>query len=150
MSAIFDTTLAFFNGDGWPVQVLEEDQVIGTQFRGENDQWNCFVEANQEKNQLVFYSVCRTNVPTEKRQSMAEFLTRANFGLIIGNFEMDYRDGQVRYKTSLDVEDTTVSETLVRNMVYANVTLMGHYLPGVMKVIYSNLTPLQILEEIEA
>lgn len=29
----------------------------------------------------------------------AEFLTRANYGLVFGNFEMDMHDGEIRYKT---------------------------------------------------
>ena len=32
---------------------------------------------------------------------MAEFLTRANFGLKIGKFELDYNDGEVRYQAIL-------------------------------------------------
>lgn len=30
----------------------------------------------------------------------AEFLTRANYGLVFGNFEMDMHDGEIRYKPS--------------------------------------------------
>ena len=42
--------------------------------------------------------------PEEMRVPMAEFLTRANYGLRIGNFEMDFEDGEVRYKSSVDFE----------------------------------------------
>lgn len=150
MSDIFDQAMAFFNEEGWPVHVLDEDRVIQTQFRGDNGQWVCYTQVNQEKNQLVFYSVCSNNTPEEKRVNMAEFLTRANFGIIIGNFELNFADGQVRYKTSLDVEDTDINAALIKNLVYANVTLMNYYFSGIMKVIYSDLTPSQIIEEIEA
>jgi len=34
-----------------------------------------------------------------------EFLTRANYGLNIGNFEMDFQDGEIRFKTAIDVEE---------------------------------------------
>jgi hypothetical protein len=29
--------------------------------------------------------------------------------MIIGNFEMDFEDGEIRYKTSIDVEDDSLS-----------------------------------------
>ena len=32
-----------------------------------------------------------------KRQDIAEYLTRANYGMVMGNFEMDYSDGEIRY-----------------------------------------------------
>ncbi len=34
----------------------------------------------------------------DKMQDMAEFLHRANYGLNMGNFEFDFRDGEIRYK----------------------------------------------------
>ncbi len=38
--------------------------------------------------------------PEEKRLAIAEFVARANDGLRIGNFELDFGDGEVRYKRS--------------------------------------------------
>ena len=32
---------------------------------------------------------------------MAEFITRANYGLHMGCFELDFRDGEIRYKMSI-------------------------------------------------
>ncbi len=32
---------------------------------------------------------------------MAEFITRANYGLHLGCFELDFRDGEIRYKMSI-------------------------------------------------
>jgi hypothetical protein len=31
-----------------------------------------------------------------ERAPPAEFITRANYGLIIGNFELDFEDGEIR------------------------------------------------------
>ncbi|MBP8974021.1 MAG: YbjN domain-containing protein, partial [Anaerolineae bacterium] len=84
------------------------------------------------------------------RPAVAEFLTRANFGLRIGNFELDYHDGEVRYKTSLDFEDEKLTPALIRNAVYPAVTTMDRYLPGLMKVVYGGRTPYEAIEEIEA
>lgn len=54
------------------------------------------------------------NVPEDRRLALAEFLTRANYGLFIGNFEMDWQDGEVRYKTSIDVAGDRLSTALVQ------------------------------------
>ncbi|MDJ1171766.1 hypothetical protein PMG71_20260 [Roseofilum sp. BLCC_M154] len=34
---------------------------------------------------------------------MAEFLTKANYGMILGDFELDLTDGELRDKTSIGV-----------------------------------------------
>ena len=50
----------------------------------------------------LVYTTLLQAVPEEKRSAVAEFITRANYGLPGGNFEMDWRDGELRYKVFLD------------------------------------------------
>ena len=80
---------------------------------------------------------------------VAEFITRANYGLKVGNFEMDMDDGEVRFKTSIDVEKDQLNRTQVSNLVYANVWTMDRYLPGIFSVIYGSENPRQAVNKIE-
>ena len=57
-----------------------------------------------------------------------KFLIRANYGMMIGNFEMDFTDGEIHYKTSIDVEGDKLSSALIKRLVYANVMMMDEYL----------------------
>ena len=82
-------------------------------------------------------------------EAVAEFITRANFGMIIGNFEFDYSDGEIRYKTSVDLEGVEVQSNLLRNLVYANVLTMDKYFTGLMRVMYGGITPDEAIREIE-
>ena len=66
---------------------------------------------------------------------MAEFITRVNYGMVLGNFEMDYDDGEIRFKTSIDLEGAMLTDDLVKPLVYANCLMMDKYLPGIMQVI---------------
>ncbi len=149
MSAILDKVVDFFEQDAWPFTRVEEWSAIRTGFKGESGEWICFARARKEEAQCLFYSVCPANVPEERRPAMAELLTRINYGLLIGNFEMDFADGEVRYKTSIDVEGDRLSVALVKNMVYANVLTMDWYLPAVMSVIYSDTSPSQAVARVE-
>jgi hypothetical protein len=146
---IFETMVKFFEADDWNFTPLPDQPVLSTGVSGKNGKWRCYAKAREEQSQFLFYSVCDTNVPEHKRPDIAEFLTRANYGLLIGNFEMDYNDGEVRYKTSIDVEDDDLSMELIRNMVYANVTMMDRYLPGMMAVIWGNVAPLEAIKMVE-
>ena len=69
---------------------------------------------------LMLYTIVQCRVPEEKRPTMSEFLTRANYGLRLGDLEMDFRDGEVRYKASLDIADggeltTEMLDVLIRD-----------------------------------
>lgn len=149
MSTLFDVMLAFFQEDGWnPVQ-MGDDPVLRMGFNGDNGQWTCYAQAREEQYQCVFYSLCPIKTSEAHRTAMAEFITRANYGLIVGNFELDFNDGEIRFKTSLDVEGTELNAALVKNVSYANVMAMDRYLPGIMAVASGYAAPIQAIEQIE-
>ena len=145
---LLETVGRFFEEDEWPFEQMEGQTILRTGFRGEKGSWKCYAQVKEEQMIFIFYSVLDAYVPEEHRQAVAEFLTRANYGLIIGNFEMDIADGEVRYKTSIDVEGDRLSMALIRQMVYANVLTMDRYLPGIMQVAYGG-SPEEAITAIE-
>lgn len=149
MGEILDAAVSFFTEDGWSFTQLEEQIVLRTGFQGESGQWTCYAQAREEQRQFLFYSVCPVNAPEDKKVAVAEFLTRVNYGMLIGNFELDFDDGGIRYKTSIDVEGDRLTPALVQQLVYTNVLMMDHYLPGVMIVIYGNVAPAEALAKVE-
>lgn len=141
MAELYNQMQFFFEQDEWPYAPIEHQTAIRTGFSGDNGQWMCYAHAREETDQFVFYSVLPVNAPPNKRAAAAEFITRANYGMIIGNFEMNYDDGEIRYKTSVDIEGAELSFALVKQAVYANVATVDRYLPGLMAVIYGNADP---------
>lgn len=146
---IYEEIINFFTADDWFFVQVPGQPALQIAFQGENGKWNCYARARVEQQQFVFYSMCPVNAPENKRLAIAEFLTRANSGIIIGNFELDFADGEISYKTSIDVEGDRLSFALIQGVVYANVTMMDEYLPGIMSVIYGNLSPKEAIAQLE-
>ncbi len=147
---IFNTLVEFFEEDHWDFQWVSGLSVLSMTYAGRNGRWVCYAQAREPQQQFVFYSTLPVNAPEAQLARMAEFLTRANYGMILGNFEMEYATGEIRYKTSVDVEGTELTMPLIRQVVYANLVITDHYLPGIMRVLYGDVTPLEALAEIEA
>lgn len=149
METLFETVVRYFTQEEWYFLKMDSRPTLQMSFNGSSGKWLCYANVNEEKGFFSFYSVCPINVPEERRPTVAEFLTRANYGLMIGNFEMDYRDGEVRYKTSLDVESTEINLVLIGNLVNVNLLMMDRYLPGILKCIYGNETAEAAIQSIE-
>jgi len=147
---IFEEMVNFFKQDSWPFYQIEGKPILQMAFQGENGKWTCGAKARVEEEQFLFYSICPVNAPDSKRMAIAEFLTRANSGTIIGNFELDFTNGEIRYKTSIDVQGDSLSFELIKQLVYANVTMMDEYLPGIMSVIYGEVEPKDAIAQIES
>jgi hypothetical protein len=142
---ILEEIIDFFTEDDWPFTKIKGEPVLRMAFQGENGKWTCYAKARVEQEQFVFYSVCPVNAPENKRLAIAEFLTRANSGMIIGNFELDFADGEIRFKSSIDVQGDFLSFELIKQLVYANVTMMDEYLPGIKSVIESDVLPVDAI-----
>ncbi len=102
---IFEAIINFFTSYNWTFSKLAEASILQLRFQGENGEWECYAKAREEENQFVFYSICPVKVPKPKRRAVGEYIARANYGTISGNFELDFADGEIRYKTSIDLED---------------------------------------------
>jgi hypothetical protein len=149
MGELLDAMARFFEEDDWHNYQIEGETVLALSFKGENGQWNCFAQAREEHSQVIFYSVCPVTVPETRRHAMAEYLTRANYGLVIGNFELDFVDGEVRYKTSLDLRNADLTPGLMDPVAYANVYTMDRYMPGILAVTYGDVEPADAIQKIE-
>jgi len=146
---LFNIVVEFFEEDEWDFQWVENSSFLMLDFSGKNGTWRCYAQAREAQHQVVFYSVLPVRAPEDKRQRLAEFITRANYGMVVGNFEMDFEDGEIRYKTSLDVEGAELLHPLLRQVVYANIVITDRYLPGIMRVLYSDDSPQDVLLGIE-
>jgi hypothetical protein len=148
LSGLFDVVMSYFMEKGWPVAKHDELPILRLEYEGDNGSWFCYARVREDADQLVFLSVLSEKAPEDKRMAIAEYLTRANFGLNIGNFEMDFDDGEIRYKTSIDVTDATLTPGLIDPLVKASLVAMDDYLPGIRSVIAGETTPSEAIEKV--
>lgn len=102
-----------------------------------------------ELEQVLVHVYYPTIVPVDRRMMVAEFLMRANYGLRLGNFEMDLDDGEVRFKASVDVEGGELTDPMVYNLIRTAVGLSNRYHPGIMALCFSDSTPREEIYRIE-
>ena len=140
--------LGFFEDQNWPVAEVEPDELYETAFEGEHGVWPCRVHCYDEDRRLVFISAFPGIVPEDQRAAVGELCNRANFGLAVGNFELDHDGGEVRFRTSLDATEATADPELVRNVVVANVLTFDQYLPAI-EAVLRGTDPADAVEDVE-
>lgn len=80
---------------------------------------------------------------------MSEFITRANYGLRNGNWEMDYDDGEIRYKSYVDAEGITLTTEAVKNSIYCIADMFERYSDGILSIIFGNATAEEAVKKCE-
>lgn len=80
-------------------------------------------------------------IAQERRQSVADFITRANYGMILGNFQMDFVDGEIGYHVAHVLENSTVSDELIQRLFSAALRMADRYFPALMQHLHGGMTP---------
>jgi hypothetical protein len=95
-----------------------------------------------------FLHIC-CRAPEERRPAAAELITRINYGLRLGNFEMDFADGEIRYRAGIDVAGGELTAEMVDAVIGATVGTVDRYFPAIMSFLWSDMAPEDAVAMIE-
>lgn len=126
-----------------------EHGAVSFEHVGQHGSWEVFVRTRDPMSQVAVYSLLSFAVPQDRREAMMELVTRANYGLIIGNFELDLDDGEVRFKTSIDFVGDRLSGALLAQLVEHNLDAFDSYLPAINGVATTGRPVLELLAQVE-
>ena len=141
----FDTLVEFLNAEDVGFEQLPEDKMVRFNFAGDAGTWFVLGQIFDEAERLAFLSILPSVVPTERRAAVGEFVNRVNFGLVVGNFELDMDEGEVRFRTAMDLDDVDLSVEMVRNLLYANVYMTNAHLVAMNKMVHGDMSPVEAL-----
>jgi len=152
MARIFDGIKSFLRNHFEEEGLERDDEEDMLSFRLEDEEgheWGCLAVAEEQAEQVMFYSVMLETVAPEHRNEVMRFVTLANYGMQVGNFELDLEDGEVRFKTSVDVEGVELDEGLLRNLVELNIMMMGLYFDSLLAVMRGGMSADEAIAEVE-
>lgn len=149
MGRVYESVLAFLQEDNWRYEEIPGETAVRLSFTGQNARYDCFGRVNEAHEVFVFYSIIPVRVPEAQRPLVAELLARINYGLNIGNFELDMNDGEIRYKTSIDVEGGDLTPRMAETLIAVNISTTDRYFPSFADVMYAGVAPVEAVARIE-
>lgn len=147
---LMDKVRSFLDTEGITYQahpVREESAVVSMNLTGKSGSYRTFVEAREGQKRVLVYVECPVKVPGMRRSLAAEFLMRVNYSLALGNFELDFRDGEVRYRNAIDVDGGVLSLEMIRQLIMVPAATMDRFFGALMQVVYGTTLPAEAFEE---
>ena len=90
-------------------------------------EWGCVIRVHEHTQLVAFYGILPFQLPESHLQAGMTLATQLNYDMMLGCVEIDIRDGEIRFKNSLDLEPIINASG---GMVPANV--ISYLLKGVM------------------
>lgn len=151
---IADAIQEFLHDDDWHYTFREEKGTfhfsLSTHSRLNTVDY--FIAVREDHYRVLCVSPLSVNTDdAQELARMAEFITRANYGMTRGCFEMDYRDGEIRFRMTVDCDgDAVPTQEIVKNSVYVPASMFNRYGSGMAHTMFSDLNPAAIVRACEA
>ena len=135
---IADAITKFLKEDNWHYQFDEKDGTVkmGLRLEGELDHVDICIHVYDDSFTVSAVSPIKVKKNPQKRREMAEFICRANYGLMCGGFQYDIRDGEVLYKVGILCQGITPTQEMVEHSLYIPALMLDKYSGGMFAVLY--------------
>lgn len=117
-----------------------ENGLIVAEILGDDGNWRVFIQItdDDETRLVAIHAHLPARIPECNRLKVAELLTRINYDLMVGNFELNLGDGAVLFKTTLDLADGQLTQAMFERMYEMNGHAMNLYYAKILSVGYGN------------
>jgi hypothetical protein len=141
-NAPFDALIEYLDAKNFNYSSYPEENRISLTMSGYQANYRFAFRITHEGEFLQLTAFYPFFVRNEKlRPSAAELLTRANYNLLLGNFEMDMKDGEIRFHVTHMIEDGGLTQSAIDKAYSATLFTMDRYFPALMQHIHAGYTP---------
>jgi len=145
MNAVAERISEVLSARGWKFELDEKTQMTNMVWTCGTGQWP--VRFGDLKDAVLILSRFPIRCPEEKRNACAELLARINFG-VPAIFEMDFGDGEILCRTLVPYDKELPTTELLDHLIGTNLFVMGRYLPVIMAVIHTQISPAQAVMDL--
>ena len=133
----------------WNFHQSKEHPILYSGFNGKDVLWD-FSMIARAKSEGLFHLSVNSFIPSkampERRAAAAEIISRINWDLALGCFEMNHGDGEIRFRTTVAIEGSDITPSIISHLVHSNLCIVDERIGQILAVLYSNKSPLTVMK----
>ena len=133
----------FLDEDDWNYSFDKEKGLFrfGVSLSGRLKNVQYVVSINQhDYNVYAISPVSADAEDAEQMRKMSEFINRVNYGLKDGNFEMDFRDGELRYRCYVNGDGALPTVRMVDESIRCPLIMYNRYSNGILQMVFFGMS----------
>ncbi len=145
-SNILDFLVQFLNeekGD-WTYDRLGENNTIITMgMQGHKVDFQVVIDVKENEKVILVYSIFSIYATEDKKLIVSELVNRLNYGLVLGNFEFDFTNGEIRFKNSCECKGIELSYEFLDNLMMSCIVTLDRASKCLVDVLVNGANPEQ-------
>lgn len=134
---------------GWKPEAVPEQHAFKEERETQYGPITYYFQIEPELEQFLFYISPEIRLLKEQLLPVAEYIVRANFGMRIGNFELDMKAGKISFRSGLNFKGQGLSAALIDGAVQPALKAFEEFYPSLEKVFAGIKTPVEAINEAE-
>jgi hypothetical protein len=135
LAAVMD----FFRRNGWKYESNPDHPILRAGFGGQNGTFLCVVAEDEADDFLQVITIIPLAVPTHKRAAVGELCLRLSYPLMVGGFQMDMNDGEVRFRSYSVHAKGELPEEVIRRVLHTSLAMADQHFPAFVAVLFSDV-----------
>jgi hypothetical protein len=115
--ALFANFVQLLRNGGWNFMSDSSEGRVTLVMSTESGRYPVIIKVREESKFIIAMMPFPRKVTPALRRKMAQFMSKSNFAMQLGGYEMDPNDGEMRYRNSIDVESLVMTTMFVNNFV---------------------------------
>lgn len=147
---LIEQIAAFLSQKGFTLEPLKTKSACKLYYNYNSVQYTCYIGVKHELSMLLFYFIPPIAITTKREYLLpaAEYITRANYGSFFGDFELDFSDGEIRYKIITTWKESPITMNELMDTLESGVSVWSIYMPGLMSVLDNGISPEEAITRI--
>ena len=149
MYVVYEKLIQHLNEHNIKYRANSDDRSIWANFCGKVGAYQIVARVNEDPGVFRVYGNFPVDIPRGARSSIAETIIRANYGLQVGRFEMDFDNGHLRFHMGQILTSNRLEAEIIELMIQLTIEMLDRYLPAILSVIYGNEHPQDAIRHVE-
>ncbi len=147
--SIANAIISVFEEHEYHYNFDNEDGVLSANFNSDNKLGSVHLKFLVRETDYIAASCIDIHADKNSLADVAELLMRMNFGLIFGNYELDFRDGEIRFRYGVDCEGSLPSKDIIINsLLFVLKAFSDERGNALVSVLFGLMTPVQAIEHL--
>ena len=141
---IAEAVRAFLNDDGWHYDFDDDKGLFRFSLHMPGNLSCIQFAVDVGRKDYTVYAISPLSASRddpEQMAKMAEFICRANYGLRDGSFEMDFSDGEIRYKCYVNCDGVLPAREITARSIRCPAAMYSRYGAGIIQVLFCGMFP---------
>lgn len=139
----------FFSQSDLKYRYIEEEKAFLSRINMNGVLGYLRIRISVREGSYTVYAILNSTPESEFYGKVAEYLHRANYGLYNGNFEFDYRDGEVRYKTFVNFDEIQLSMDVIAESIIIPLLMFEQYGKNLLRIMMGDGNPEELIKNAE-